>query len=131
MDHICLFTPTTLAAIPSVTAGLKYKDQLLTELVKQVPQILATYDPETGRFGEGLWLCGDQQQMYPLAAAYASKSTGNRYYKDKHLLEVIMKAGDALIDDMDERGQCEFRKKDGSTWGKIWMPWTGLRPFIH
>ena len=38
-----------------------------------------------------------------------------------------MKAGDALIADMDASGQWEFRKKDGSTWGPIWMPWTYSR----
>ena len=38
-----------------------------------------------------------------------------------------MKAGDALIDDMDAQGQWVFRKKDGSTWGMISMPWTYSR----
>lgn len=124
MNSMCI------AILPAITAGvaeLKYKDQLLAELIKQVPKILETYDPENGRFGEGIWICGDQQQMYPLAVAYAYESTDNCYYKDKHLLHVIMKSGDALIDDMDEQGQWEFRKKDGSTWGKIWMPWTYSR----
>ena len=65
--------------------------------------------------------------MLPLAVVYATPGEGNSHYKDARLLDVIMKAGDALIDDMDEHGQWEFRKKDGSTWGKISMPWTYSR----
>lgn len=108
-------------------ADLKYKNQLSGQLVEEVPKILESYDPETGRFGKGIWICNDQNRMYPLAVAYAYKAYGNRYYKDKNPLEVIMKAGDALIEDADEKGRWEFRKKDGSTWGKIWMPWTYSR----
>jgi len=112
-----------LAAIPSQTAELRFKDELGSVLIRQVPGILNSYDPETGRFGRGIWLCTDQNPMYPLAVAYAYSTPGNKYYKDKELLEVIMEAGDALIDDMDEMGRWEFRKKDGSTWGMILMPW--------
>jgi len=38
-----------------------------------------------------------------------------------------MAAGDALIADQDAKGMWEFRKKDGSTWGQIYMPWTYSR----
>jgi hypothetical protein len=38
-----------------------------------------------------------------------------------------MTGGDALIDDADAEGKWVFRKKDGSTWGKIYMPWTYSR----
>ena len=43
------------------------------------------------------------------------------------LLEAIMDGGDALIEDQDARGMLVFRKKDGSTWGDIYMPWTYSR----
>ena len=89
-----------LAAIPSQAAELRFKDELVPILVRQIPGILKSYDPETGRFGSGIWLCTDQNPMYPLAVAYAYAAPGSKYYKDKELLEVIMKAGDALIDDM-------------------------------
>lgn len=102
---------------------LTYKRQLLDVLVRQVPELLETYDAQTGHFGRGIWICTDQNLMYPLAVAYAYKGGGNPYYKDKKLLEVIIKAGDALIEDADEDGKWEFRKKDGSTWGKIHQPW--------
>ncbi|MFH1742637.1 MAG: hypothetical protein ABIH23_26835 [bacterium] len=105
------------------TIQFKYKNSLLVTLAKQVPTILKNCDPETGRFGTGIWICTDQNRMFPIAVAYAYKSDNNPYYKDKTLLDVIIKSGDALIDNMDEKGQWEFRKKDGSTWGKIWMPW--------
>ncbi|MGH9469700.1 MAG: hypothetical protein ACRD1N_05075, partial [Terriglobia bacterium] len=35
--------------------------------------------------------------------------------------------GDALIDAQDESGKWIFRKKDGSTWGMIYQPWTYSR----
>ncbi len=117
----------TQIAISSFSAELIYKDLLIERLVNQVPGLLEQFDAETGHFGEGIWISTDQNRMYPLAVAYAYKSEKNPYYKDKNLLEVIMKAGDALIEDMDENGCWEFRKKDGSTWGPIRMPWAYSR----
>jgi hypothetical protein len=43
------------------------------------------------------------------------------------VLEAIMSAGDALIAVQDPKGMWEFRKKDNSTWGQIYMPWTYSR----
>jgi len=108
-------------------ADLEYKDRLLASLVEKVPSILDTFDSESGRFGTGIWTCRDQHPMYPLAVAYATPSDGNRYYHDPKLLEVIVKSGDPLLENMDERGRWVFAKKDGSTWGMIWMPWTYSR----
>lgn len=123
-----------LAAVVAATAtgfvraeDLIYKDQLLASLIKQVPDILKTYDAKTGRFGSGIWICRDQDIMYSLSVAYAAKLGDNKYYRNPQLLETIMKAGDALIADADDKGQWVFRKKDGSTWGNIWMPWTYSR----
>jgi len=106
---------------------LEFRNRFLRTLAKRAPRILQTYDAETGRFGEGIWTCQDQNVMLPLAVLYVTAGEGNPYYMDGGLLGVIMKAGDALIDDMDEHGQWKFRKKDGSTWGKISMPWTYSR----
>lgn len=106
---------------------LRFKDRLLQDLVAQVPDILKTYDAKTGRFGTGVWICRDQEVMYPLAVAYASRAPGNRFYKDAKLLEAILKAGDALAADADRDGKWVFRKKDNSTWGMIRMPWTYSR----
>lgn len=116
-----------LAAQSVLAEEWKFKDRALADLVKQVPGILEAFDAKTGRFGSGIWICGDQERMYPLAAAYATAAPGNPYHKDARLLEVIVKAGDALIDDMNDQGQWVFRKKDGSTWGDIRMPWTYSR----
>lgn len=110
-----------------LAAELTFKDRFVEALVRQVPGILDDYDAKTGHFGKGVWICRDQDQMYPLAVAYASKAPGNRYYKDPKLLEVLMKAGDALAADMDKDGKWVFRKKDNSTWGMIRMPWTYSR----
>jgi hypothetical protein len=128
MHRILLCLSLIAVAVPSAgAADLAFKQRLLKDLVAQVPGVLKSFDPKTGRFGRGIWICGDQQAMYPLAAAYASSGPGNRYYKDARLLETIIKAGDALIDDMNDQGQWMFRKKDGSTWGMIRMPWTYSR----
>jgi hypothetical protein len=108
-------------------ADLIYKERLLDDLVKQVPGILKTFNPETGTFGRGIWNCRDQNAMYPLAVAYATEGKNNPYYHDPELLEVIAKSADPLIDAMNDQGQWVFRKKDGSTWGNIWMPWTYSR----
>jgi hypothetical protein len=125
--------PSRLATVflffvsPVAGADLAYKDVLLGRLVEQVPGILKSFDRETGTFGTGIWVCRDQHPMYPLAVAYTTKAENNRYFKAPDLLDVIVKAGDPLLQNMDERGQWVFAKKDGSTWGKIWMPWTYSR----
>ena len=124
-----LFSILPILLIPQglFPAELKYKERLLPLLVAKAPKILDTFDPKTGHFGKGVWICQDQNVMFPLAVLYSSPSPENKYYKDKNLLEIIMKAGDALIQDMDQKGQWVFRKKDSSTWGMIWMPWTYSR----
>src|SRR3989304_2353571 len=125
MRRLAMLTAAVMALAGAVRAeDLVYKGRLLSTLVKQVPEILKTYDAQTGRFGTGIWTCRDQGVMYPLAVAYATNARDNKFYKDPKLLEVIMKAGDALIADANSKGQWVFRKKDGSTWGDIWMPWT-------
>ena len=125
MRKILIVTVLSALCFGSVSAGekLTYKKQALEALIKQVPKLLEVYDSQTGHFGSGIWISTDQNRMYPLAVAYSYKDEKNRYYKDKELLEVIIKAGDALIEDADENGKWEFRKKDGSTWGKIHQPW--------
>ncbi len=111
----------------SAAADVRFKDRCLGDLVKAVPGILQSQDPKTGRFGTGIWIVTDQNVMLPLAAAWATQAAGNPYFHSEDLLRAIMAAGDALIDDQDANGQWEFRKKDGSTWGKIYMPWTYSR----
>jgi hypothetical protein len=125
MKKILIITALSALWFGSTSAGeeLSYKKRALEALVKQVPKLLETYDGQTGHFGRGIWISTDQNRMYPLAVAYAYKGEENHYYKDKRLLRVIIKAGDALIKDADEKGKWEFRKKDGSTWGKIHQPW--------
>jgi len=105
-------------------AELAFKDDFLRRLVASVPDILKTRDPETGRFGTGIWVVGDQHPMYPLAVAWATESPDNPYYHDRKVLDAVVAAGDALIADAKPDGRWEFRKKDGSTWGDIYMPWT-------
>ena len=106
---------------------VKFRERCLEDLVAQVPKILATQDTKTGRFGTGIWIVTDQNLMFPLAVAWSYKSETNPYFHSPQLLTAIMAAGDALIEDQDATGQWEFRKKDGSKWGKIYMPWTYSR----
>jgi len=100
-----------------------FKEQLLPELLDNVPSILKSQDATTGRFGTGIWIVTDQNPMVILAVVWSLKHEKNPYYHDPKLLNAIMLAGDALIADQDKTGRWEFRKKDGSTWGPIYMPW--------
>jgi hypothetical protein len=100
---------------------------LIKSLVKSVDATLKTYHPETGRFGTDPWICSDQNVILPLAAAWSIKDPANPLFHDKKLLAVIGKGGEALVDDQDKDGKWLFRKKDNSTWGMIYMPWTYSR----
>ncbi len=103
------------------------RPQLIKRLAECVQPILDRQDKKTGRFGTKPWICSDQNVLLPLAAAWAIKDPANPWYCRKALLDAIMLGGDALIDDQDSRGMWTFRKKDGSTWGQIAMPWTYSR----
>lgn len=115
------------ALAPVRAADLEYKARFGRLLIDSVPGLLGTFDDETGHFGKGVWICRDQDVMFPLAVAYCLDVPGNPHHKDARLLEVLMKAGDALIADADPQGRWVFRKKDNSTWGMIHMPWTYSR----
>jgi len=113
-----------LGGATCLSAGdVNFKKRCLDDLIAQMPGVLASQDVRTGRFGTGIWIVTDQNVMLALAAAWSTKATGNPYYHDAKVLDSIMAAGDALIEDADVTGQWVFRKKDGSTWGKIYMPW--------
>ena len=58
----------------------QYKERLVATLLKQVPAMVQSCDPQTGRFGSGIWICQDQERMYPLAVAYGCAAAGNRYH---------------------------------------------------
>jgi hypothetical protein len=115
------------AMAPVRAADLTYKERFGKLLIDCAPGLLASFDEKTGHFGKGVWICRDQDDMYPLAVVYSLNRPDNRYHKDPRLLEVLMKAGDALIADADPQGRWMFRKKDNSTWGMIHMPWTYSR----
>jgi len=122
----------TLLIAPSAPAGTAlypahYKDRCLTDLVSQVPDILRSQDPKTGRFGTGIWTSIDQNVLLPLAIAWSYHDSRNPYYHSTQVLDAIMAGGDALIDAQDMNGQFLFIKKDGSTWGQIYQPWIYTR----
>ena len=99
---------------------------MLKSLMDSVPATLKRQDP-TGRWGSKPWICRDQHPIYPLAAAWAIEDPANPHYHSPQLLEAVMNGGDVLIEEADEKGRWIFRKKDNSTWGMIWMPWTYSR----
>lgn len=98
--------------------------QILDSLLASIPEILAD-QKSNGQFGDEPWICRDQHRMFALAAVW--QLPGNDYYHDPAVLKSIVHAGDALIEDQDEQGMWTFRKKDHSTWGQIYMPWTYSR----
>lgn len=113
------------AASISHAETFEFKHRLAEDLAQQVPVILRNFDPASGRLGKGIWICQDQNDMFPLAVAYSTP--GSKYYRDAKLLEVIARTADPLIANMDANGKWTFRKKDNSTWGQIRMPWTYSR----
>ncbi len=78
-----------------------------------------------GQFGTDPWICHDQHHIFALAAAWALEE--GRYFHDDRLLDAIIAGGDALMEQYDDVGMWTFRKKDGSTWGQVYMPWTYSR----
>lgn len=103
---------------------------LWPDFLAQIPEILSLQSRATGRFGTEPFIVTDQNVLWPLAVAWATAPTPERpnpYHHDQELLAAIIAGGDALIDAADERGRFEFRKKDNSTWGPIYMPWTYSR----
>lgn len=111
----------------SRAAPILFKDRCLADLVAAVPAILASQDPATGRFGKGIWIVTDQNVLFPLAVAWSHADPKNPFYHRADLLAAITKGGDALIPAQDKDGRWLFEKKDGSTWGQIYMPWTYSR----
>ena len=107
---------------------LRFKEDALRRLVAAIPDILKTYDARTGHFGEGLWICRDQEAMYPLAVVYAQKIEGNRYCKDPALLKIIMDAGDALIADADDKGRSRAKTWRVSEKNLHWVSMLGGWP---
>jgi hypothetical protein len=103
------------------------RDAFVKRLAESVSPILDSQDKKTGRFGTKPWICRDQDVLFPLAVAWATEHADNPWYHDGKLLDAIMVGGDALVDAQDNRGLWTFRKKDGSTWGQIAMPWTYSR----
>ena len=113
----------------SMADDLRFKDEFLTHLVRAVPKLLASQDKATGRFcpADEIWIVQDQHAIFALAAAWSIEHPSNPHYHSPELLDAVMAGGDALIADQDARGMWVFRKKDGSTWGDIYMPWTYSR----
>ena len=114
----------TIQGADAVEKVWKPEPQLLESLVSAVPDVLSS-QKENGRFGTEPWICGDQNVLLPLAAAWALEESP--YYHHPEVLSAIVRGGDALINAQDEQGMWTFRKKDHSTWGQILMPWTYSR----
>jgi hypothetical protein len=116
------FLATAATAAPEV-----FKARCLDDLVAAVPAILASQDPATGRFGTAPWIVTDQNVLLPLAVAWTYADPKNPFQHRADVLAAIIRGGDALIAAQDATGQWTFNKKDGSTWGQIYMPWTYSR----
>lgn len=102
----------------------KPEPQLLESLDGSIPDLLAS-QKENGQFGAEPWICHDQNIILALAAAWSIE--GSIYHHNDEVLDAIVRGGYALIDAQDEEGKWTFRKKDHSTWGQIFMPWTYSR----
>jgi hypothetical protein len=105
--------------------------ELLAHLDEAIPAILES-QKEDGCFGSEPWISTDQNVLLALAAAFALPAS--QYHGSEDVLEAIGQGGIALAQAQDENGMWEFRKKDGSEWGPIRMPWVysrWMRAFYH
>ena len=105
--------------------------ELQAHLQDAIPDILQS-QKEDGCFGTEPWISTDQNVLLALAAAYVLPTSD--YHGSELVLEAIGRGGIALARAQDENGMWEFRKKDGSEWGPIRMPWTysrWIRAFYH
>lgn len=102
----------------------KPEAELLEALDNAIPEILAS-QKDNGQFGTDPWISTDQNVLLALAAAWSIEES--RYFGDEAVLAAIVQGGHALIDAQDEAGMFTFRKKDHSTWGQIYMPWSYSR----
>ncbi len=98
--------------------------QIYDALIESIPRIMSSQRPD-GQFGGLPWICRDQHAMLPLAVAWQMPESP--YHHDSDVLDAIVRGGDALINDQDKNGMWTFRKKDHSSWGQIYMPWTYSR----
>ena len=62
------------------------REYLVRSLVESIPKIVASYHPDTGRFGTEPWICRDQNHIFPLAVAWALEDDANPYYHDDAIL---------------------------------------------
>lgn len=124
-----LVLPAVAWAAPATTSTVDYRfrPQLLKLLVERVPSVLHSQDKKTGRFGTGVFIVDDQNVIMGLAAAWATPDKDNPYYHSPEVLRAIVAGGDALIAAQDKAGRWVFRKKDNSTWGDAFKPWTYSR----
>lgn len=100
------------------------RQRLLESVERQVDGILKIYHPG-GRFGTEPWIVRDQEVILPLAVGLTTPES--RYFGDAEVLRAVAEGGRFLTEQQDKLGMYVFRKKDGSTWGDIYMPWTYLR----
>ena len=116
-------------AIPEIIPPVNSEIQrhALKDVLAAVPRILADQSTTSGQWGKGIWIVQDQHPMWTLAVVWATRDASNPYYHSSKLLKAIEIGGNALIKDADKNGEWMFRKKDGSTWDKIYMPWTYSR----
>jgi hypothetical protein len=125
MLTLCLSGLAQNAAPPPLT--WPPRDYLLKGLVNGIEPILKSQDAASGRFGTQPWICSDQNVLLPLAAAWSIQDEKNPWYHSERVLAAIAAGGKALVADQDPQGRWIFRKKDNSTWGQIYMPWTYSR----
>jgi hypothetical protein len=100
---------------------------LLRALEAKLGPILANARP-SGQFGADPWIVRDQDVLLTLAVLYQCE--GSSRYRDPQLLAQIAAGGRYLRARQDVAGRYAFDKKDGSNWGKVYMPWTYLRWMI-
>jgi len=99
---------------------------LVDALVREVPGLLASQDPATGRFGGEPWGCQSQHAILPLAVAWATADPSNPHAHSEAVLTAICRGGDALVEAQDEEGAWAFPRR-GQPAARLHLPWTYSR----
>ncbi|MFC1582080.1 hypothetical protein ACFL4W_00945, partial [Planctomycetota bacterium] len=100
------------------------RKKILKCLARGVDKAIEEFDPKSGRFlaPNGGWGVTMQDKMYSLAVLHTAPESP--YHKNKNILNMALRAGDAVRDWQDPQGRVEFIKPDGSRWGMTYMCWT-------
>lgn len=98
--------------------------RILARFAPGVPGAAASLDRKSNKFlaANGGWAVTRQDIMFPLALLYTTP--GTKHHRSPAVLDLATRGGDGLHGMQGPAGDWEFVKVDGSSWGRVFMPWS-------